>query len=184
MTKISAAILATILGTVAHATPILTFEDFINPNPDIKMSSSGGSGTYKSVTYTHNILDNGFSPTGHKVLDADIYISLSDDSRNDPSEYVRIQLDNVLAANKLEVDYSTYHFDVTSSLLQSDGKLTVTLTARDGDFYFRQSKLVVKAEAIAGPTPAPTAVPEPTSMLLAGLGLLGVQRLAKRKQKA
>lgn len=158
------------LGSVAavHAVPV-TFTDIVNPQNDVYLSNNGTS-TY---TYTHNILDNGFVPANDMITDADIYISLWDDL-DIQSENVRISLDNLIVAQSMEVDWESYHFNVNTSALQSDGSLTVTLNVLSGDFLFKDSRLEVAANHTE-------AVPEPGTMALMGLGLAGVGFAARRR---
>lgn len=162
------------LGTVAavHATPV-TFTDVVNPN-NIYLSNSG----YDLYTYTHDILDNGFTPGMDHITAADLFISLADDG-DISSENVRIKLDNIVADQSMEVDYGTYHFNVNSTYLQADGKLQVTLDVLSGDFYFLDSKLQVSADRSA---PSAQAVPEPGSLALLGAGLFGMAFIVRRKR--
>jgi hypothetical protein len=173
-------LLKSILGfgalAAVHATPI-TFTDIVNPANDVTV---GSGSTY---TFTHNIVDNGFNSATDLITSADIGISLKD---NDVDilfwnlENVRIKLDNVTIANSFEVDTDIYHFNVSTTYLQTDGSLTVTLQSLDGDFIFKDSQLDVYANRTA----APAAVPEPGSMALMGLGMLGLGFAARRKIKA
>lgn len=166
-----------VLGTLsaANATPIL-FSDTV-ATPGIYLSNSG-TDTY---TFTHDILDNGFNSGTDPIQSADIYIHLADDHDN-PAERVRIKLDDLIATHSMDVNYSTYHFNVNAASLQSDGKLLVSLNVLAGDFYFLDSRLDVTADRSAAPVPT-EAVPEPTTLAMMGVGLLGML-LAARRRKA
>lgn len=67
-----------------------------------------------------------------------------------------------------EVDTQDYFFDVTTSYLM-DGSFSVYLASLGGDFYIDESALTVTYNAHPA---AP--VPEPTSMMLSGVGLIGM----------
>jgi len=155
------------LGSIVavHAAPI-TFTDIYNPT-DVYLSNSG-TNTY---TFTHNILNEGFVPSLYNILNADIYITMADDGDR-ASENVRISLDNLVVAHAMDVDSGAYHFTVNSTLLQDDGLLVVNLNVLSGDFYFQKSELDVTAEA----------VPEPGTLALTGMGLLGLGFAFRRKR--
>lgn len=164
-----------------HATPI-SFIDIVDPSSDVKLTDGGQNETY---TYTHNIVDNGFDSATDLITSADIDIHLVDDENDiwwlgGATETVRIRLDNVTQGNAFQVNSGIYSFNVMTQFLQTDGSLVVTLEARSGDFYFRDSRLEVSADRTA----PVAAVPEPGSMALMGLGMLGLGFAARRKIKA
>jgi PEP-CTERM motif-containing protein len=164
-----------------YATPV-TFTDIVNPSNDVKITDGGQVETY---TYTHNIVDNGFNSATDLITSADIDISLGDDDGDiwwlgGATETVRIRLDNVTQGNAFEVNTGIYTFNVMTQFLQTDGTLTVSLEAVSGDFNFRESRLDVYANRTA----PVAAVPEPGSMALMGLGMLGLGFAARRKIKA
>ncbi len=177
-------IIKSILGfgalAAVHATPI-TFTDIVNPSNDVKITDGGQVETY---TYIHNIIDNGFNSATDLISSADIDISLGDDESDSwffgATETVRIRLDNVTQGSAFEVNTGIYTFNVMTQFLQTDGTLTVSLEAVSGDFNFRESRLDVYANRTA----PVAAVPEPGSMALMGLGMLGLGFAARRKIKA
>jgi hypothetical protein len=64
--------------------------------------------------------------------------------------------------------------------LNSLGSLSVTITSLFGDFVFGGSHLVANGLASTGPA---TSVPEPSTLALLGLGLLGIAVGARRKAR-
>jgi PEP-CTERM motif-containing protein len=164
-----AAMILTCVGVGTAAA--LTFTDIWDPS-DIKLNHDG-----ETYTFTHNIIDNGFQPLSQTVTSADIYLAFEDDKSNDEEEWVKFKFDSGQYTAAQEIDTGTIHFLVNAQLIQSDGKVEVTLQlSGDGDVYFDQSKLVVEA------TPTPT--PEPTSLLLLGSGLAGLAFTGRKKIRA
>ena len=169
MKKYSIAILvAALIALTASSAVAATYTDPYNPS-DVYLSSS--SGQLHSVTFEHNILDDGFPHPLEYVTSATLAITLYDDGYFGPdysNEYVAvITVDNNATWGTWEVGgwvwgYETTTGEVTASLL-ADGKLGVTITATSGDFYFDKSVLCVNT--------AYGQVPVPGAVLLGMLGL-------------
>jgi hypothetical protein len=171
------------LSTAAFAAnaTVITYTD-ITPTTSVSLSATTATGTVKSYTFTHDITDNGFQFDKQTLLSADLTVYLFDNI-NKGNETFRF---NIGAGTFAEVyndsnvangaSESTYPFTLQASLgdLSADGKLSITLTATDGDFIFTHSKLVAKADDSVK-------VPEPASLALLGLGL-GALALRRRRK--
>lgn len=150
---------------------IVSFSDTVRPSTAVSLNTNASLGA-TSHSYTHSILDEGYEPRKYEILRAAIYIDVYDDGPNDGSERVKVVLDNISYAGNQEVDYGILPFTINTKYIQQEGRLTVNLVARNGDFLFRASQLDVDA----------VVVPEPGTMALFGAGLLGLGFLARRRR--
>lgn len=175
------AAIAAMSTSVANATPYV-WSDTYNPS-DILI------GAGQSIGYQHNITDgaNGYQPGVDSVTSAFLTIWLYDDAFlgdswfGDAQESVKFSFDGFSWTSNVDgnsVIADVFNFSLGSLL--SDGIVNVSLRGQTGDFMFDKSLLTVYGNNVAS-----TSVPEPASLALFGLGLLGVGVAGKRKaQKA
>ena len=154
--------------------------------------------SHTTYSFTHDITDNGFNSLTDTLVSGIITLDLRDDvvlPGTDTGERVNFNFDGKNYGT-YEVNYTDFSFVVNVALLQSDGKLVVTLTRKSGDFYFRSSTLQVQADRYVPPLPGGggpggtggLAAPEPGAVFLLGLGsasvgLLGFFRKKKQSQQ-
>jgi len=168
-------LLAFLLG-VCSPTWALT-DTWINPNGDVKMRGSL-FGPDDSVTWIHSLLEEGYDPESQEITSATVNLYLQDDSGCfDFWEFAHLDV----GANAFfwEVNSGGVSFQLASLMTLSDtGKITSTLTACIGDFYFKQS--ILNADA----TPTNSAsIPDPAPVfLLATAGLVGFVGTRKERR--
>ena len=167
---ITTAMVICMLAGAAWAVP-WTWTDKVDPAPDILINNAN------PYRYTHDIRADGFNPGSDFVHDFSLYINLYDNNQLDGAESVRVTLDGSWnagtfnGANDVDFGYGL----IGSLLLLEDGLLNVRLSATRGDFMFADSTLTANGNETSP-------VPEPTTLLLLGTGLIGLASF-RRKSK-
>jgi hypothetical protein len=157
----------------AYAVPFTWSDEF---NPDITVGPQ--------LNFSHDIRDgmNGFRTGIDSITSATLSVLLGDDALfgdlpilGDGQESVSFNFDGTGWTSPQSVgllDVFSFQFDT----LLMDGVLGISIRATQGDFKFRKSTLVVNGDRAA--------VPEPVSLALFGVGLLGLLGVAGRKARS
>jgi hypothetical protein len=173
MKKLILAAVLTIGSVTTANAALVTWVDTIDFTPDRYVAQ------YSSFSYTHNILDNGYTPTVDSILGYSLNVNLLDDrDRN-----LEVALVNVpgLTGDTMFFNLSGSEYGGWSlagqTQLSANGLYSVTISSLLGDFFVGGSTLTVRGDERGS-----TSVPEPGTLSLFGLGLLALgSGLRKRK---
>jgi hypothetical protein len=168
----------------ASAIPVT---DSIDPTPDITISVGS------PYLYVHDISDGaaGYVADYDTLVSALLTINLIDNvsQGHETFQFVigsggaqQVVIDNGPNAVNNGQNATPYPITLVAALsdLAADGKLSVTLSASTGDYIFTSS--VLSAEVTRGVgRQQTTAVPEPATLALLGLGLFGIVAMRKRQ---
>ncbi len=125
-------------------------------------------GILDHVTWTHYF---SFTPPAAEILNGTLTLDLRDDAGKWDFWEIGFGWTESGEWDFGEVDTGSYEYDINLSFL-ADGEFQVTLGSLFGDFYIDQSQLKVTYNP----------VPEPSTLLLIGLGILGLTGVSRRKK--
>ena len=173
------------LPAMALAAPV-TFTDIEGPGLHKCISAVSapcldGAPSSSSETLHLDVKANGFVPNS-LITEAKLTLTFADDGgASDGGEKMDLELDGTPFQSNANVNH-TVLIEFADFALLADGKLTVKVTGRTGDFFLEGALLevvddpptgTVGTEEQTGST-GPTAVPAPAAIAILSAGLLGL----------
>lgn len=169
-----------IKSAVLAAGTLLSVNSFAATITDVVDLNDQYVGAGQSITWTHNLNDNGF--VLGTALSGILSIDLKDDSYSDGAElgWVTVEkewnfgdlLFNDDGFASITLDFGTQLSASSLLRLNQDGFLDITLSSVYGDFKAVDSTLSVKTSSAS--------VPEPASLGLLGAGLIGMAVIRRK----
>ena len=170
----------------AVASPMV-WTDFVDFQPDVLVPPT--------LYYTHNISDSGFSSLlmggDDWIYSYELKVDIYDDNLGstfnlgcfslsipDGGEAATIWTSGGIYSYDFSLTSETYDGWLLGVLdIWADGKMKVAISSWYGDFFVASSTLTAYGDNGAAP------VPEPASMLLLGVGLVGLAGFSRKKFK-
>ena len=172
------------IPTSASALPIIDTVDptetFINFGSTPTPCPSGFACTGSNLSFTHNIVDNGFLAGLQTITSATIAVHLSDEGG--PENYsilIGDALQTVTVANLGSNVVETIALNAAALAdLAADGMINVGVRSNAGSFSFADSILTAQAAGVT------SSVPEPSTLLLLAIGLTGMSLGARSSKRS